>query len=71
VEHHDGFAMFDSGVSDWTAVKMRPKRDLIGDLSKAIRAAGLHFAVSSDRVELPLGWGALSYPILTIRNMLL
>jgi alpha-L-fucosidase len=51
VEHHDGFAMFDSGVSDWTAVKMRPKRDLIGDLSTAIRAAGLHFAVSSDRVE--------------------
>ncbi len=50
-EHHDGFAMYDSGVSDWTAVKMGPKRDLIGDLSKAVRAAGLHFGVSSHRVE--------------------
>ena len=50
-EHHDGFAMYDSGVSDWTAAKMGPKRDLIGDLSKAVRAAGLHFGVSSHRVE--------------------
>jgi alpha-L-fucosidase len=50
-EHHDGFAMYDSGVSDWTAAKMGPHRDLIGDLSKAVRAAGLHFGVSSHRVE--------------------
>jgi alpha-L-fucosidase len=50
-EHHDGFAMYDSGLSDWTAVKMGPHRDLIGDLGKAVRAAGLHFGVSSHRVE--------------------
>ena len=50
-EHHDGFAMYDSGVSDWTAVKMGPHRDLIGDLGKAVRASGLHFGVSSHRVE--------------------
>ena len=50
-EHHDGFAMYDSGVSDWTAAKMGPRRDLIGDLAKAARAAGLHFGVSSHRVE--------------------
>lgn len=50
-EHHDGFAMYDSGVSDWTAAKMGPHRDLIGDLGKAVRAAGLHFGVSSHRVE--------------------
>jgi alpha-L-fucosidase len=50
-EHHDGFAMYDSGVSDWTAAKMGPRRDLIGDLAKAVRAAGLHFGVSSHRVE--------------------
>jgi alpha-L-fucosidase len=50
-EHHDGFAMYDSGVSDWTAAKMGPHRDLIGDLAKAVRAAGLHFGVSSHRVE--------------------
>ncbi len=50
-EHHDGFAMYDSGVSDWTAAKMGPRRDIIGDLSKSVRAAGLHFGVSSHRVE--------------------
>ena len=50
-EHHDGFAMYDSGLSDWTAAKMGPHRDVIGDLSKAVRAAGLHFGVSSHRVE--------------------
>jgi alpha-L-fucosidase len=50
-EHHDGFAMYDSGVSDWTAKKMGPHRDLIGDLAKAVRAEGLHFGVSTHRVE--------------------
>jgi alpha-L-fucosidase len=50
-EHHDGFAMYDSSLSDWTAVKMGPHRDLIGDLAKAVRAEGLHFGVSSHRVE--------------------
>src|SRR6266480_2402062 len=50
-EHHDGFAMYDSGLSDWTAAKMGPHRDLIGDLAKAVRAEGLHFGVSSHRVE--------------------
>lgn len=50
-EHHDGFAMYDSSLSDWTAAKMGPHRDVIGDLSKAVRAEGLHFGVSSHRVE--------------------
>ena len=50
-EHHDGFSMYDSGVSDWTAVKMGPKRDVVGDLAKAIRAEGLHFGLSSHRAE--------------------
>jgi alpha-L-fucosidase len=50
-EHHDGFAMYDSGVSDWTAAKMGPHRDIIGELAGAVRAQGLHFGVSSHRVE--------------------
>jgi alpha-L-fucosidase len=50
-EHHDGFAMYDSGLSDWTAAKMGPHRDVIGQLAKAVRAEGLHFGVSSHRVE--------------------
>jgi alpha-L-fucosidase len=50
-EHHDGFAMYDSGLSDWTAAKMGPHRDVIGELAKAARAEGLHFGASSHRVE--------------------
>ncbi len=50
-EHHDGFAMYDSGLSDWTAAKKGPQRDIIGDLAKAVRAEGLHFGASSHRVE--------------------
>ena len=50
-EHHDGFAMYDSGLSDWTALKMGPHRDTTGELGKAVRAAGLHFGVSFHRVE--------------------
>jgi len=50
-EHHDGFSMYDSGLSDWTVVKMGPKRDTLGELAKAIRGEGLHFGLSSHRAE--------------------
>jgi alpha-L-fucosidase len=50
-EHHDGFAMYDSGLSEWTAAKMGPKRDIIGELAQAIRAEGLVFGISSHRAE--------------------
>ena len=50
-EHHDGFAMYDCGFSDWTAVKTGPKRDLIGELAEAVRRQWLVFGVSSHRAE--------------------
>ncbi|HEV2276110.1 MAG TPA: alpha-L-fucosidase [Acidobacteriaceae bacterium] len=50
-EHHDGFQMYDSNLSDWTAAKMGPHRDVAGDLEKAVRAEGLHFGASSHRIE--------------------
>jgi alpha-L-fucosidase len=50
-EHHDGFAMYDSDLSDWTAAKMGPHRDVLAELSQAIREAGLHFGLSSHRAE--------------------
>lgn len=50
-EHHDGFAMYDSHRSHWTAAKLGPKRDLIGDLANAVREQGLVFGVSSHRAE--------------------
>ncbi len=50
-EHHDGFAMYDSDLSDWTAAKTGPQRDVVGQLAEAVRAAGLVFGVSSHRAE--------------------
>jgi len=50
-EHHDGFAMYDSDLSRWTAAKMGPKRDIIGDLGLAVRGEGMVYGVSSHRVE--------------------
>ena len=50
-EHHDGFAMYDSDLSDWTAKKMGPHRDVDGELAAAIRAEGLHLGASSHRIE--------------------
>jgi alpha-L-fucosidase len=50
-EHHDGFAMYDSDVTRWNAAKMGPKRDVIGELARAVRERGMIFGLSSHRVE--------------------
>jgi alpha-L-fucosidase len=48
-EHHDGWANWDSDLTPWNAVDMGPKRDLVGDLGKAIRKKGLKYAPSYHR----------------------
>lgn len=50
-EHSDGFAMYDSRLSRWTAAQMGPRRDLVAALEKAVRAEGLRFGLSSHRAE--------------------
>ncbi|MCY4071713.1 MAG: alpha-L-fucosidase [Chloroflexi bacterium] len=50
-EHHDGFPMYDSDLTDWCAAKMGPKRDVVGELADAVRARDMVFAVSSHRAE--------------------
>ena len=50
-EHHDGFPMYDSAFTDWSAAKMGPRRDVVGELAEATRAEGLVFGVSSHRAE--------------------
>jgi alpha-L-fucosidase len=50
-EHHDGFQMYDSALSEWNAAKMGPKRDVLGELAAAVRAGGMTFGVSSHRAE--------------------
>lgn len=42
-EHHDGFSLWNSHVTPWNAVTKGPQRDLVGELGKAIHAAGMKF----------------------------
>ena len=50
-EHHDGFQMYDSEISDWTSVKMAMKRDVLGELKEAIQEEDMIFCESNHRVE--------------------
>ncbi len=50
-EHHDGFPMYNSGLTEWCAGKMGPKRDIIGELATAVRNEGMVFGLSSHRAE--------------------
>lgn len=43
---HDGFAMWNSQLTDWNAVKTGPKRDYDGLLAAAARKQGLKFGVA-------------------------
>jgi len=42
-EHHDGFSMWDSEVTPWNSADMGPKRDITGELEKAIRKQDMRF----------------------------
>jgi alpha-L-fucosidase len=50
-EHHDGFPMYDCSLTEWCAAKMGPKRDLMGELARAVRKQGLRFGASTHRAE--------------------
>jgi len=40
-KHHDGFCLYPSDYTDYNSVKQGPKRDLTGELTQAVRDAGL------------------------------
>ena len=50
-EHHDGFAMYKTELSDWNAYNMGPKRDVAGELKTAFEKIGIKYAASSHRAE--------------------
>jgi alpha-L-fucosidase len=50
-EHHDGFPMYAYPFTEWSAARMGPRRDTVGQLAEAVRAAGLVFGASSHRAE--------------------
>lgn len=50
-EHHDGFAMWGTRYSNWNAVNMGPKRDVVGELAQAIRGQGMRYMVALHHAE--------------------
>lgn len=50
-EHHDGFQMYESELSEYNAYKMGPGRDILGELKKSVENRGLLFGASSHRIE--------------------
>ena len=42
-EHHDGYAMWDSEITPWNTMDTGPKRDITGELEKAIKGKGMKF----------------------------
>ena len=54
-EHADGFAMWDSELTEWDAMDMGPKRDIMGELSKEIRKRDMKFIATYHRQWL-FGW---------------
>jgi alpha-L-fucosidase len=50
-EHHDGFSMWDTKWSEWNSAKMGPRRDVVGELSKSIKARGMKFVTAFHHAE--------------------
>ncbi len=50
-EHHDGFQMYESELSDWNAKNMGPKRDVVAELKEAAKKQDITFCTSTHRAE--------------------
>ena len=50
-EHHDGFSMWNSKINKFNSMNMGPKRDIVGELEKAIRDKGMKYMVALHHAE--------------------
>ena len=50
-QHHENFAMWDSRVTPFNSVSMGPRRDVIGELAKAVRRRGMKFGIANHGIE--------------------
>jgi alpha-L-fucosidase len=51
-KHHDGFALWPSKYAEgWNSVDVGPRRDVVGELSKAVRATGLRMGLYYSLAE--------------------
>lgn len=50
-EHHDGWSNWDSEINPWNSMDKGPKRDIVGELEKAIHGKGLKFVTSFHKAR--------------------
>ena len=60
-KHHDGFCLYPSAYTPYNSVNLGPKRDLAGDLTKAVRGAGLRIGLYYSGL---FDWTTYPYPIM-------
>ncbi|MGJ8641919.1 MAG: alpha-L-fucosidase [Luteolibacter sp.] len=66
-KHHDGFALYDSAVSDFDMVDATPfKRDIIKELSEACHRNGLKFGVYYSQAQ---DWDEPDAPVMSPRRI--
>jgi len=61
-KHHDGFCLWDSATTTFTAARRGPGRDLIAELASATRAAGLRLGLYYSGA---LDWHVTDFPPMT------
>ena len=57
-KHHDGFCLFDSGLTDFKATNTRAKRDLVAEYLEAFRAEGIKVGLYYSLLD----WHHPDYP---------
>ena len=58
--HHDNFDLWNSKLNDWNAVKMGPKKDVVGLFRQAALKEGLKFGVS-EHLAVSYHWFQTSH----------
>ncbi len=48
-EHADGFAMWDSALTEWDAMDMGPNRDIVAEMQKAVKKQGMKYIITYHR----------------------
>jgi alpha-L-fucosidase len=78
-KHHDGYCLYPSAYTDYNTMKTGPKRDLVGDLTNAVRKAGLRmglyysglfdWTIGKEAASLETAKSAWSYSYLQTREL--
>ena len=68
-EHHDGFQMYDSELSEWNAAQKGPKRNVLAEIKDAAEKQGMVFTTSSHRAENFWFYGGANHFDSGIENM--